>query len=156
MQIVANNREHYQMSFLPWAGLKEEIKIGPIIFWPFHSRGGKNRIKDHQILKYLTQYFRCYIDHEGRSVNTITICSYGNINFQTLTTEEYSDLRTVEWRCGRKASFFGIRAHPQRCLGLLKTGLQSSERVIRDKVDEKVFQVLLNQRSKKGRDNFKC
>lgn len=92
---AANNKEHYQISFLPWAGLKEEIKIGLIIFWPFDSQGSKNRIQNQQMLNHLTKYFRCYIDHQGKPVDTITICSHGSINFQTLTTEEYSDLRSA-------------------------------------------------------------
>jgi len=91
---AANNKEHYQISFLPWAGLKEEIEIGPITFWSFNSYA-RNRIPNKDILDHLTKYFRCYVDHKGKPVDTIIICSHGNIDFRYLTDKENRDLRSA-------------------------------------------------------------
>ncbi|MEW6620728.1 MAG: hypothetical protein AB1422_15570 [bacterium] len=91
---TAKNKEHYQISFLPWAGLKGEIKIGPITFWSFNLHA-KDKIPDQEMLNHLTKYFGCYIDHQGRPVDTITICSHGNIDFRCLTNDQCTDLRSA-------------------------------------------------------------
>jgi len=87
------NQEHSQISFLPWAGLREELRIGPIIFWPFSK--AKCKIHNERMLNHLTKYFRSYVDHQSKPVDTITICSHKNIDFRILYNEEYNDLRNA-------------------------------------------------------------
>lgn len=89
-----NNSEDYlAVSFLPWAGLKDEIKIGSVIFWPFEMKDEK--IKNSEIKEHLAKYFKSYVDHKGKPVDTITIASYGNIDFQPLDKDKRSELRSA-------------------------------------------------------------
>jgi len=87
------NQKYHQISFLLWTGLKQELRIGPIIFWPFSK--AKDKIHDERMLNHLTKYFRSYVDHQGNPVDTITICSHKNIDFRNLNNEEYNDLRNA-------------------------------------------------------------
>lgn len=91
---TVNGKKYYQVSFLPWAGLKEEMKIGPITLWPFDLQS-QNKIQDPKMLNHLKKYFNCYIDHQGELVDTVVICSHGNIDFRCLPDEEDTDLRSA-------------------------------------------------------------
>ena len=88
------NSCHLQISFMPWAGLNKEIKIGPLTFWPFSAQG-KQHIQDKRIRKHLEEYFRCYVDHHGQPVDTITICSHGEADFRQLNEDEAAELRSA-------------------------------------------------------------
>lgn len=91
---TASGKKNCQVSFLPWTGLKNEIRIGPILFWPFNSNT-QDKIQDQEILNHLTNYFHCYVDYKGQPVDTVIICSHGNIDFRCLTDEEYTYLRSA-------------------------------------------------------------
>jgi len=80
-----------QVSFLPWAGLDEEIQIGPITFWPFHTKA-EEKVKDESIKDHLKRFFKSYVNHEGHPVKTITICSHGAHEFRELRKDEYAEL----------------------------------------------------------------
>ena len=85
--------EHYQISFMPWAGIKRSVILGPVTFWPYQSESD-SRINDPKLKSYLDRYFKSYVDNRGQSVDSITICSYGSINFLQLRDEEFKDLRS--------------------------------------------------------------
>ena len=82
-----------QVSFLPWVKFKDIIRLGPITFWPYKE--ADQIINDSEIKKHLDRYFKSYVDHRGRPVDTITICSYGNVGFNILSDNEYQELRSA-------------------------------------------------------------
>lgn len=89
----AEKREHYQVSFMPWVGFREEFQIGPVIFWPFSQ--ADNKIQDISIREHLKRYFRSYVDCRGKPIEKIIVCSYQDIDFRTLSDEEYNRLRNA-------------------------------------------------------------
>lgn len=103
--------EHYQISFMPWAGIKKSVTLGPVTFWPYQSEG-ESRVKDPKLKSYLDRYFKSYVDNKGQSVDTITICSYGGINFLQLRDEEFKDLRS----CSDAIIFSVIAPHAQNAV----------------------------------------
>jgi len=64
---------HYNVCFLPWYRIEKSLTIGPVTLWPYEEAG--YRIKDEKIKQWLDKYFQIYIDHTGKTVSTITICS---------------------------------------------------------------------------------
>ena len=88
-----SKNSYLQISFLPWMLLKE-TRIGPVTFWPF-CEGYKARIKDEAIREHLLKYFQCYVDHDGRPVETITVCTHEPLNFRALSGEEHRELRNA-------------------------------------------------------------
>lgn len=84
---------HYQISFLPWADLKDEFKIGPIIFWPFSQV--EKKIQNKSIKEHLIKYFKSYVDRKGKPIEKIVVCSYQDIDFRPLSDEEYNRLRSA-------------------------------------------------------------
>jgi len=86
-------KQYYQVSFLPWADIREEFQIGPINFW--HFSDADKKINDKDILNHLKEYFKSYVDYQGNPVETIVICSYENKNFKPLTNNEYNNLKSV-------------------------------------------------------------
>ena len=85
-------KNHLQICFLPWFKINEITKIGPITFWPYYFNDTQKNI-DPTIKKHLDKYFKYYIDHQGNKVDTISICSYGKLDFHIFTDKEYLDLR---------------------------------------------------------------
>lgn len=83
-----------QVSFLPWFNLHKIVKLGPITFWPYYKETFQ-RICDSEIKAHLDKYFKCYIDHAAKPVDTITICSYNNLDFSPLSDTEYQQLRNA-------------------------------------------------------------
>lgn len=81
----------FHVFFLPWAGLNEEIQIGPITFWPFQTKAEQN-INEKCIQDQLERIFKTYVDHEGHPVETITICSHGAHDFRELQKKEFDEL----------------------------------------------------------------
>jgi len=90
-KIKGNN---LQISFLPWGGFKKNIKLGPVTFWPYHVEANQ-KISDPAIKRHLDNYFKSYVDYQGRPVDTITVCTHGNVDFRSLNDSEYSDLRNA-------------------------------------------------------------
>lgn len=86
--------DNFQISFLPWAELKKSIKLGPITFWPYYIEANQ-RVRDLEIKTHFDKYFKSYVDHQGKPVNTITVCSHGNVDFRSLGDSEYHDLRNT-------------------------------------------------------------
>lgn len=90
-KITKNN---LQISFLPWADLKESINLGSVTFWPYYSEVGQ-KVSDSKIKMHLNKYFNSYVDHQGKPVDTITVCSHGNVDFRSLNDSEFRDLRNA-------------------------------------------------------------
>jgi len=82
------------VSFLPWISLDDEICLGKVTLWPFRS-ASKDKIREPAVQEHLEKYFECYVDHQGRPVRKITICSYGDVDFRALPKAELQDLRHV-------------------------------------------------------------
>lgn len=77
---------------LPWAGLSEDIKIGPVTFWPWDE----NRVPDPAVQEQLNRYFNCFLDRYGRRVKIITVCSHGEPDFHILNNfDEYNEIRSA-------------------------------------------------------------
>ena len=89
-------KKNLQIYFLPWARFKKNIKLGPIIFWPYYSEA-KQEIDNPDIKTYLDKYFKSYVnvDNWGKPVDTITVCSHGDVNFRSLNDSEYRELRNA-------------------------------------------------------------
>jgi len=81
-----------QVSFLPWIEVSTPLTVGSVNFWPFPAEA-KLRIKDQKIRNHLAKCFRSYVDYEGHPLQTLAVCSYGNIDFHILSTQEKQDLR---------------------------------------------------------------
>jgi len=84
--------DNLQISFLPWVEFKESVSIGPITFWPYYIEANK-RVSDQEIKKHLDKYFKSYVDHKGKPVNKITVCSHGEADFRCLNSHENQDIR---------------------------------------------------------------
>lgn len=77
---------------MPWAGLRQEVRVGPVRFWPWDE----NKVCDAGVREQLNRYFGCFVDHYGQSVNTLTICSHGETDFRILKDiKEYNELRSA-------------------------------------------------------------
>lgn len=84
--------QHLQISFMPWAGLRNSITLGPLTFWTY-SREAGNKINDPTLRGYLDRYLESYVDNKGESVDTVTVCSHGKSDFRILNDSEYQELR---------------------------------------------------------------
>lgn len=76
-----------QVWFMPWAGLGRTFTIGPVTFWPFPSMA-EARIRDQPVREHLDRYFRCYVDHSGKTVDTITVCSHESVELRRIEPNE--------------------------------------------------------------------
>lgn len=85
---------YYQVCFMPWAGLDKELKLGPVTFWPFPMKT-EGWVADTAIREYLARYFRCYVDHQGRPVETVTICSHRPADFRRLGENQVGEIRAA-------------------------------------------------------------
>ena len=84
-----------QVTFLPWLEIHDEIRIGPVTFWPFEKMK-KAKIQNPQIADFLTDYFfTCYKDYDGTSLRDITVCSHGAVDFKELGDAEVKDVRNA-------------------------------------------------------------
>jgi hypothetical protein len=84
-----------RISFLPWAELKESVKIGPITFWSYYDENNHDKITDPDIKARLSKLFDSFVDNQGKPVETITVCSYNNDNLYELTDSKFKILREV-------------------------------------------------------------
>lgn len=85
------NKRQIAIAILPWAGLKQDILVGPVTFWPWDS----SRIQDEDIKNQLERFFKIFVDHYGKTANKITICSHGKPDFHILDKREYNELRAA-------------------------------------------------------------
>jgi len=84
---MANTK--YQVTFLPWANIGEEISIGPVKFIPYKKLKECNfSSKNRLIYNWLDKYFSRHVDHKNKPVDSITICSIGKPDFRPLDKED--------------------------------------------------------------------
>jgi len=80
-------KEPIAIAYLPWADLDDEFTIGPVSFWPFHSKADE-KIPNAQIKSDLSRFFQAFVDNLGRPAKTIVACSCGEVAFRQFTQEE--------------------------------------------------------------------
>src|SRR5262249_42473095 len=83
-----------QAWFMPWAGIDQELQIGPVTFWSFSKKANK-MISEQSVRDHLERYFHRYVDHQGKSVKTITVCSHSSTTFRELQKNKANELRTA-------------------------------------------------------------
>lgn len=77
---------------MPWAEFRTEFAVGPVHFWPFAYRATE-RIQDLSVLGYLRRFFKCFVDCTSIPVDSITVCSLGDMNFRQYTDAEFEQIR---------------------------------------------------------------
>jgi hypothetical protein len=77
--------------FLPYLPLEKEIRIGNMLFWPFHPLKGKY-VNDAAILLQLEKVFRSYVDRSGGVTQSITIASIGKPQFRQFSGAELDNV----------------------------------------------------------------
>lgn len=91
-EVTQKQTSKIAVCIMPWAGLRQEVRVGPVRFWPWD----KKRVPDIIVQEQLKRYFNCFVDHYGNPVNTITICSHGEPDFRTLNDiKEYNEIRSA-------------------------------------------------------------
>lgn len=80
-----------EVSFMPWADLSQAVQVGPVTFWPF-SKLATEKITNTELREHLRRYFASYVDHEGRPVDSVVVCSHGVADFRPLSSEERQQL----------------------------------------------------------------
>ncbi|HOI54440.1 MAG TPA: hypothetical protein PLP01_04260 [Phycisphaerae bacterium] len=80
-------REPIAIAYLPWADLREEFAIGPVMFWPFYAKM-EEKIPDAEVRADLRRFFETFVDNAGKPVTTMAACSYGPVDFRKFTPEE--------------------------------------------------------------------
>jgi len=88
---MPDNPTYYEVRFMPWAGLTEELSIGPVRLRPWTP----DIIRDEAIADHLTRYFRCYVDHQGVPVDSITLVNVGDREFAPLSEQEAGEARAA-------------------------------------------------------------
>ena len=87
-KIDKEQKNQIAVGILPWAGLKEDIKVGPVTFWPWNP----SKVQDEDIKNQLERFFKIFVDHYGKPVDTIVICSHGISDFHIFKEKEYNEL----------------------------------------------------------------
>lgn len=87
-----NRSDRIAVCIMPWAGLREEVQVGPVRFWPWDE----SKVADPAVREQLNRYFNCFVDHYGKRVETITICSHGEGDFRVLNNlDEYNEVHSA-------------------------------------------------------------
>lgn len=87
-------KEPIAIDYMPWADLKEEFQVGPVSFWPFYSMG-QEKISDPKVREDLTKFFETFVDNVGEPVQTVVVCSCGDICFRQFTQQELRAIRAA-------------------------------------------------------------
>jgi hypothetical protein len=76
------------VGILPWAGLKEDTQVGPVTFWPWDS----SKVQDEDVKNQLESFFKIFVDHYSKQVDTMVVCSHGKPDFHIFEEKEYNEL----------------------------------------------------------------
>lgn len=76
------------VGILPWAGLKEDTQVGPVTFWSWDS----SKVQDEDVKNQLERFFKIFVDHYSKQVDTIVVCSHGKPDFHIFEEKEYNEL----------------------------------------------------------------
>jgi len=82
------------IAYMPWAGIKEELNVGPVSFWLFYSKA-EEKILDSQVRADLTRFFETFVDNVSKPVRTVVACSCGDIGFRRFTSQEWSTIEAA-------------------------------------------------------------
>ena len=87
-------QEPIAIDYMPWADLKEELTVGPVSFWPFHSKA-EEKIPDPEVRTDLARFFEAFVDNADRPIGSIVACSCGPVEFRAFTDEELNSIRAA-------------------------------------------------------------
>lgn len=98
--IRQNKLKHLQFTFLPYISIKEDLKIGEVLLWPFYIKKDKY-IKDFLIRSQIEKFLKQYVDIKQKPLQNITMVSYKSPdNFHPLTETQSRKIRdTVTILC---------------------------------------------------------
>ena len=82
----------YQIAFLPWAGLENQISIGSVKFLPYKSID-KAKI-NKKIYLWLDEYFKHFVDQK-KPVDSITIGFVDKLDFHRISGEEWENTKNA-------------------------------------------------------------
>jgi hypothetical protein len=87
--------KHLQFTFLPYISIKDNLKIGEVLLWPFYKKKDEY-IKNPLIRSQIERFLKQYVDNSGshNPLQNITIVSYKSPdNFKTLTKNQVRKVR---------------------------------------------------------------
>lgn len=85
----------YNLLFLPYISIRDDLKIGEVLLWPFYERKDEY-IKTPSIRSQIERFLKQYVDNsrEHRPLQNITIVSYKSPdNFKPLTKYQFRKVR---------------------------------------------------------------
>lgn len=85
-----NERINPDIFYMPWANVKNEIKVGKMIFSPWTE--SRKHVQNETERDYLDWLFRLYVDMQGNEVDSITTCHSEKKFRKTFNEEEISDV----------------------------------------------------------------
>jgi hypothetical protein len=99
-----SNNKHFQIAFMPYAPLQENLKIGNYEVWQFNNDSSK-RIADKKVLKQIKNYFNRYneyvfsqaeggIDKNLETINIITPMDFV-VGEEMLTEKHILNIRSI-------------------------------------------------------------
>ena len=103
---MAEERTPLQVCFMPWAGLKDEVRIGSVVFWPWQ----KEKVAEKAVAEHLDLYFTSYVNKHGNPVDTIVLCSIDSHDNFVDNEERINEIRT-----GVDALIFSMIAPGVKC-----------------------------------------
>lgn len=87
--------EHLQFNLLPYISLKDEVRIGNVLLWPFYHHKDQY-IKDTSIRTQIEKFLKQYIDNspERNPLSSLTMVSYKSPdNFRALRPIQTKEIR---------------------------------------------------------------
>jgi hypothetical protein len=85
-----------QVSFMPWAGMDSDRRIGGVEMWRASEAELDRRVADVSVRDHLKRYFKCYVTPFGKHTDSIIVCE--------LDTKDFSVLADTDLACIRRAA----------------------------------------------------
>lgn len=78
----------YLAAYMPWADIgDQEISLGPVTIWDYYTHADQ-KIKDPKIREQLDKILACYVDRDGKPVQSVAMLSHGAVDFRALNDAE--------------------------------------------------------------------
>ena len=87
-----NAGPYLEVLFLPWATFPHAFAVGPVRFWDY-GRCAAKEITNPAAAAHLAKYFESYVEHDGKPVGSVTICSHGTTDVRAMSPAERRDVR---------------------------------------------------------------
>ena len=84
----------YHLYYLPYLRLKEEIRIGEFVFWPFYKQHEK-RIEDVYVLAETKTFLDKYVDIRGKPLQAVTIIEKERAQFSKIGSMTVDRMRSA-------------------------------------------------------------